>query len=75
MHSSGFMAGDRLVFLQEVVSALSPGREEARRLCLEGTDGKLARAEGEHGHSPTPAVSGSEGHLHYYLEFWGIKGG
>lgn len=57
LHSSDFMAGDRLVFLQEVVSALSPGREEVGRLCLEGTDGKLARAEGGHGHSPTPADS------------------
>lgn len=57
MHSSDFMAGDRLVFLQEVVSTLSPGKEEMRRHCLEGTDGKLARAEGEHGHSPTPADS------------------
>lgn len=57
MHSSDFMTGNRLIFLQEVVSMLSPGREGVRRLCLEGTDGKLARAEGEHGHSPTMADS------------------
>lgn len=57
VHSSDFMAGDRLVFLEEVVSTLSPGREETRGHCLEETAGKLARAEGEHGHGPTLADS------------------
>ena len=57
VHSSDFMAGGRLVFLEEVVSTLSPGREEMRGHYLEETDGKLARAGGEHGHSPTPADS------------------
>lgn len=39
VHSLDFMAGDRLVFLEEVVSVLSPGREEMRGHCLEGTAG------------------------------------
>lgn len=52
MHSSDFMTFDRLVFLQEVVSVLSPGREGVRRLDLEGTDGQLARAEGSMATAP-----------------------
>lgn len=52
VHSSDFMAGDRLVFLEEVVSTLSPGREEMRGHCLEETDGKLARAGGNMATAP-----------------------
>lgn len=52
VHSSDFMAGDRLVFQEEVVPVLSPGREEMRGHCLEGTAGKLARAEGNMATAP-----------------------